>query len=574
MKSVTKKFGSILLFLIYCSPIYSFCPLLRGGETEVATTFSHEQNRNLLSAVEEAPSIAAAGTSKKPNLYPSPKPSKAPTSKPTFKQSATGTTPSRSPSNVRTRNPTPYVPTVLTDRSPHTSYPTSRNSAFSYPICSKTNGAAVVYRTTSLCTAYKGIYLSVKNQINAYKQTGKVSDQFLLADLLGGAVRIVFHDVADLDMTKPTDLMGADGCIGDALEAAGLIEQSSPIFQILEPVYQQYCDSINRADFYVLYGKFAIELSEPTKTLVLPFQYGRKETKDCSAGIGRAPDAQLGVDAIRQVFIKQLGLTYADAVALLGAHTLGHVHPTSSGYDGHPNDKTAKTDITVNAFDLTPTLFDNQYYRALNNVTWGTMYNRLVDYNKNIWIDYHCGMKGFGKGNLYPNNVTVNDCGPFRIIAATGDIKASRSIMLNTDMALLYPLNTTSYQNRFGDFHTGLELQHCEREDTTIPDGSPFDTPPPLRCYGPMPNNGFVQIFNEDSHGVKKWIDPTGNMDITFQQMNPLVKKFVYSNSAFLSAFQKSWVNMVSAGYGTIDGTGGKLGSLKSFPTSTSQCVL
>lgn len=63
----------------------------------------------------------------------------------------------------------------------------------------------------------------------------------------------------------------------------------------------------------VLFGKFCVEMSEPTGTISLPFQYGRRETRDCSAGIGRDPDAQGGLPAVAQAFIVQLGLTYADA---------------------------------------------------------------------------------------------------------------------------------------------------------------------------------------------------------------------------------------------------------------------
>ena len=126
-------------------------------------------------------------------------------------------------------------------------------------------------------------------------------------------MRLVFHDVIDLDLSKPGDLMGADGCIGDAAESAGLIEPSSPVLTQMEPIYQKYCDVINRADFFVLFAKLVIEKSEPTGTIKLPFQVGRRETRNCNAGAGRAPDAQDGVPALRQAFVNQLGLNYSDA---------------------------------------------------------------------------------------------------------------------------------------------------------------------------------------------------------------------------------------------------------------------
>lgn len=50
----------------------------------------------------------------------------------------------------------------------------------------------------------------------------------------------------------------------------------------------------------------------------------------------------------------------------MGAHTLGHVHEKNSGYNGHPGFN-PKLDILDNAWDFTPTEFDNKYYS--NRVT-------------------------------------------------------------------------------------------------------------------------------------------------------------------------------------------------------------
>ena len=149
-------------------------------------------------------------------------------------------------------------------------------------------------------------------KVNALQAQNTDDSKKQLASMYGKAVRMVFHDAVDLDLTKP-DLMGADGCIGDAFGSAGLIEPTSPILTIYEPIYQAYCDKINRADFFVLAGKLVIETAEPTKSIKLSFQYGRRECYDCSAGIGRDPDAQLGMHAIQQSYIVQMGLTYEDA---------------------------------------------------------------------------------------------------------------------------------------------------------------------------------------------------------------------------------------------------------------------
>ena len=59
-------------------------------------------------------------------------------------------------------------------------------------------------------------------------------------------------------------------------------------------------------------------------------------------------------------------------VLLSGAHTLGHVNPESSNYDGHPgwkpSDYPRADPNTVNAWDQSPTVFDNDYYFQVRDI--------------------------------------------------------------------------------------------------------------------------------------------------------------------------------------------------------------
>ena len=79
-------------------------------------------------------------------------------------------------------------------------------------------------------------------------------------------------------------------------------------------------------DDRVMFAKKAVEYAEPTKTISLPYQYGRVDNTACQGGAGRLPGAQGGMGVINKVFVERMGLTLSDAVTLMGAHSLGHVN--------------------------------------------------------------------------------------------------------------------------------------------------------------------------------------------------------------------------------------------------------
>jgi len=64
-------------------------------------------------------------------------------------------------------------------------------------------------------------------------------------------------------------------------------------------------------------------------------------------------------------------IRYMDTlVLLLGAHTLGHVHVDMSGYgfiDKNSSSSINADVLTANAWDYTPDVFDNRYYRITVN---------------------------------------------------------------------------------------------------------------------------------------------------------------------------------------------------------------
>ena len=114
-------------------------------------------------------------------------------------------------------------------------------------------------------------------------------------------------------MTLPADTMGPDGCISATSANAGLTESTSLVATVLEPIWQKYCDVISRADYWALFAKLVVERADPTHSMDIAYQYGRKDSAVCAAGASRLPSAQLGQNMFQQVFVTQMGLTLSDA---------------------------------------------------------------------------------------------------------------------------------------------------------------------------------------------------------------------------------------------------------------------
>jgi len=194
-------------------------------------------------------------------------------------------------------------------------------------------------------------------------------DAFARSQLFGASLRLAFHDAGEIDLPLVDDRLGPDGCLSSAGYNSGLIEADEEVNSIIEVSWQQFCTRISRADFWALWGKLTAELASGQQ-VALDYFYGRVDNRRCDEGKGRLPRALLGMAHIKAIFVGQMGLTMHDAVALMGAHSVGHMYPRHSDFGLEPGDPRDDGTIQANAWDTTPDILDNRYYTELLCTPW------------------------------------------------------------------------------------------------------------------------------------------------------------------------------------------------------------
>ena len=224
---------------------------------------------------------------------------------------------------------------------------------------------------------------------------------------------------------------GCDGCLNIEDRGNNGLED---IFSIMNNIYDNEgynVTGISRADFYALAGIVAVRhaadqqscselglstnCTKPVPTMFI--RYGRKDcpTSPNTTRIIKFPKAHGNLSVILDLFQVQINMTMRQAVAIIGAHSLGDAGRDRSGFLGPWTTPTNR--------------FDNAFFRRLrnpNNVWFQQVFNRsgFLLYQ---WVRYENG------------NMPLPNADP------------PPSMMLNTDMVykfnILYEICNVRYMH-------------------------------------------------------------------------------------------------------------------------------
>ncbi|KAL3784493.1 hypothetical protein HJC23_013636 [Cyclotella cryptica] len=203
----------------------------------------------------------------------------------------------------------------------------------------------------------KATYYAIDSDIE--KIASSITSQNELVHFYGGIVRLAAHDFMDHDRNSGTPY-GSDGCIEWNHEVNKGLQtiwcNSCPLTKLYKKTYSY----ISKADFWVISANAVIRQLSKNQSFDLAntFLWGRKDAASCQGAGDRIPTGT-GCREVEDTLLDAMGLQWRDAVALLGAHTIGKGHEAFSGHDGYWMPTVADSLV-----------FDKKYYEELILRTW------------------------------------------------------------------------------------------------------------------------------------------------------------------------------------------------------------
>mmetsp|Transcript_5660 Transcript_5660/g.6210 ORF Transcript_5660/g.6210 Transcript_5660/m.6210 type:complete len:462 (+) Transcript_5660:123-1508(+) len=261
-------------------------------------------------------------------------------------------------------------------------------------------------------------------------------------------VRLGFHDCVG----------GCDGCVDlDEIKNRGL---EIPL-DALDPIVEKYSHILSRADIWAMSTLVGADLSQPSDEFQVEFAfdgYGRLNCEDihdkcfnknneevpCDARHGPAhfiPGVNINTNDIFAFFRREFDFNQREAVAIMGAHTIGELARKNSGINGE------------HGWLLKNRVLDNEYYIEL---VGGRSVNSPLDSLINDapnWVRH------------FESNIDLDEFDDnFIWLGTPNGLDGEIIIMLNADIALVRDLNDRNMKPN-GE----VSCSFVEREFTPAP---------------------------------------------------------------------------------------------------------